>query len=142
MAALTENVDRTMENFSCPDLHEPVVADGSTIYQGALVALNAAGEALPAADADTLSHAIGIAQEARTGDAAKSVRVRVFGNIDVPLAYATVDGTNVGENVGVVDDTTVGPLTASVNKRAAGLLVRVEGSVAWVKVGRFGAPGN
>jgi len=139
MSALTKSTDRIGENFEAPDLQEPAVLDATQIWQGGLVCVDADGAASPGADSATLSHAIGVSQVEALGDAAGATRCLAHGNIDYPFTSSGLTGVDVGKNVAIVDDNTVGTITASTNKNAAGVLVRLVGATAWVKVGRFGA---
>ena len=140
MTALTENALRTAENFKSPDLQEPVVADATQVWQGGMICLDAAnGRAVPAADAASLSDVIGVAQREALGDVAATPppRTLTHGNIDYPFESSGLTNDDVGKDVAVVDDNTVGTITASTNGVRAGMLTRLEGTTAWVKVGRF-----
>jgi hypothetical protein len=115
-------------------LLRPTLAASTVIYAGALVALNASGYAVPAADAANL-RVIGRAEETvdnSTGSAgAKSITVKrgVFGFDN--------DGTNavgiahIGKVVYVADDNTVQSATGT-NSVKAGVAVLIEDGQVYV----------
>ena len=108
MASLTANHDGERKDGI---LVSYKVAAGVLVYKGALVCLNAAGYAVPAADEDGLIF-VGIAYErgdnAAGGDGEVRVRVWKVGSFRVSMPGAEL--THLGLTAFVVDDNTVTPL--------------------------------
>lgn len=130
MTALTEHRSTPRRDGDFYDY--PVAAD-AVIYQGALVALNAAGNAVPAADAANLI-VVGRAESPadNTGGAAGAIKVRVrkgvFGYDTTTLTQA-----NIGDTVYCADDQTV-TSSAGSHSVAAGTLTAVDQDYAWVRI--------
>jgi hypothetical protein len=103
------------------------VAAGARIFRGAMVALDANGNAIPATSAAPLMRGVAMAGADNTdgsdGDMTVETRQSVF-----LVAQAGLDRTNIGEDVFVVDDATVGAAGTLV----AGKLVDVSAAGAWV----------
>lgn len=115
---------------------EPPVAAGARIYGGALVAINAAGFAVPGSTATGLIGA-GVAEQRadNTGAAAGAIRVRLnrlphcFGNSDSADAITLAD---VGSDCYIVDDQTVAKTNGSGTRSRAGRVFDVDGEGVWV----------
>ena len=118
------------------------VAASQIIYGGALVALDAAGQAIPASDAASIK-VIGVAEETvKSGTTAGEDKVLV--RRGAVTAFANADGANkltiadIGVVCFVADDQTVQDSGAA-NDAKVGVLVQVDDNNAWVHVG-VGAP--
>lgn len=115
----------------------PVEA-GKIIYLGALVGLNAARYAEPAADAAGMRFA-GVATHSRCdnsagadGDATVVVYRRGLHRLAIATAVTQAD---VGKNVYAVDDQTVDLAAATTNDVWIGTIVKVESAaVVWVDI--------
>lgn len=120
--------ERAGENISLP------IAADTRIWQGALVARDASGRAVPAADAANL-RVIGRAEQTvdntggDAGAATITVKRGVFGYANsVPAA---VTQAHVGSPCWVEDDETVASDDGDHNVYA-GMVVALEGSIVWV----------
>ena len=115
---------------------EPPVAAGARIYGGALVAINAAGFAVPGSTATGLIGA-GVAEQRadNTGGSAGAIRVRLsrlqrcFGNSTSTDAITLAD---VGSDCYIVDDQTVAKPNGSGTRSRAGRVFDVDGEGVWV----------
>ena len=115
---------------------EPPVAAGARIYGGALVAINAAGFAVPGSTATGLIGA-GVAEQRadNTGAAAGAIRVRLnrlphcFGNGESADAITLAD---VGSDCYIVDDQTVAKTNGSGTRSRAGRVFDVDSEGVWV----------
>ena len=106
-------------------------AEGVTIYTGAMVALNADGKAVPAADSASLTVA-GICQ-GHNEDGSVTIRSGVF-LLENGTGSDALSVSDIGKIVYVLDDQTVGK-TGGTNKIAAGILRSVEADGVLVEVG-------
>ena len=112
------------------------VAAAAIIYAGAIVCLDAAGNAVPGSTATTLT-AIGRA-EARAdnaGGAAGDINVEVRKGV---FKYAndgvdTIDRTHIGATAYIVDDQTVAANDGTGTRSAAGQIVQVDSDGVWVE---------
>ena len=135
MAALTQ--DRNTPRREGEDFSHPVAA-ATTIFAGALVALNAAGNAIPAATATGLI-VIGRA-EARVVNpgAAGAERVPVRRGV---FRWANSTSTDeiaraeIGDDCWAVDDQTVAKTSATNTRSIAGKIVDVDAQGVWVRSG-------
>ena len=133
MTALTQ--DRNTLRRDGVQTELPVAA-GARIYGGALVAINAAGFAVPGSTATGLIGA-GVAEQRadNTGAAAGAIRVRLnrlphcFGNSDSADAITLAD---VGSDCYIVDDQTVAKTNGSGTRSRAGRVFDVDGEGVWV----------
>lgn len=130
MTALTADREDNARIGPIVDYDYPVAA-GAVIYQGALVMLNATGQAVPGAVA-TGQTAVGVATEARdnTGGA--------DGDLRVPVAAGTwkfkndvggadeIDSGSEGATVYIHDDQTVSLTDGAATKSAAGVAVQLD----------------
>ncbi len=112
----------------------PVEAN-TTIYAGAMVAVNAAGNAVPAADAAGLT-VIGRAeaQVDNTGGAAGALTIQVRRGV-FQFANSTASAltaADVGQVAHVADDATVAKTTT--NSIVAGKVLGVEAGGVWVEI--------
>jgi hypothetical protein len=133
MAALTterNTLARAGEVFGFP------VKASTTVYQGALVVLNA-GYAAPGTAATGLI-AVGCAISSATAVAAGDASVRVargvfrFGNSASADLIAQAD---VGADCFIVDDQTVAKTSDTNTRSRAGKIVAVEAGGVWVQIG-------
>lgn len=106
MTALKKNSARTIfgDGLLCQD---PVAAN-VRIFSGALVALDAAGNAVPAAPASPVMRGVAEAEADNTGGAAGAQRVDIRRGAFLVSSDGSLKRTHVGKNVFVVDDNTVG----------------------------------
>lgn len=115
---------------------EPPVAAATKIYGGAIVAINAAGYAVPGATATTLKSA-GVAERRadNTGGAAGDIRVKLRKGVHVFANSAAADAialTDIGSDCYIVDDQTVAKTSASATRSVAGKVFDVDASGVWV----------
>lgn len=137
MGALT-NVRDTVELLNGGRQLALPVKGKTTIYQGALVALDADGYAIPGKKAEGLT-AAGRAEETvenTGGDGEQTVRVTrgVFVYANTSTAANQVTAAHVLRPCYIQDDQTVTALAAGAS--VAGLVVRVDGSGVAVETGR------
>lgn len=130
MAALTKDRNTPRRDG---DVVEVPVAAAALIYAGAMVARNADGNAVAAADTAGLvviGRADARADNSAGAAGAISVTVRrgVFA-----WAHSALTRADLGKVLYAVDDQTVA--TTSTNAAPAGVLVDVDADGAWVKVG-------
>lgn len=134
MAALTKERD-TPEIANGGKCLSLPVAGSATIYQGAMVALNADGYAVPAKKAAGLT-AAGRAEETVINpgsDGAVSIRVARGVFVYANSASGKVSAANVLKPCYIEDDQTV--TTAAAGSSAAGLVIRVDESGVAVEIG-------
>lgn len=133
MPALTSNRDTPTKDgvlFSAP------VAAAKKIYAGALVALDAAGNATPGAVATTLK-GLGRAEEyvdnsaGAAGAASVTVRKGVF-RFANSAAGDLIARADIGANAYIVDDQTVAKTDGGGTRSVAGKIVDVEAAGVWV----------
>lgn len=132
--------DRQVSRYgadSMPDDLKVPVAASTTIYRGALVAINRSGYAVPAS-ADLALVCVGVAREKVVGTTAgaKSVSVErgafAFENSSGDDAITSVD---VGRSCFVADDQTAARTSANGTRPYMGRVLRVESSKVFVEVG-------
>lgn len=133
MPALTQDRNTLRRNG---DQVEPPVAANTRIYAGSMVAINAAGFAVPGSTSTTLK-AAGVAErraDNSTG-AAGDIRVRLrkgahrFGNSAAADAIALAD---IGSVCYMVDDQTVAKTNGTNTRSAAGTVFDVDADGVWV----------
>lgn len=115
---------------------EPPVAANARIFGGALVAINAAGYAVPGSTATGLASA-GVAQHRadNSGGAAGAIRVRLsktphqLGNSEAADAITLAD---VGKDCFIVDDQTVAKTDGAGTRSRAGRVSDVDADGVWV----------
>lgn len=116
------------------------VAAGAKIYAGALVVLDASGNAKPGATATGLT-ARGVAQERidNTTGAAGDQMLKSEPGLFALATDGSLTRANLGKTVYIVDDQTVAATDGTGTRSAAGTLKDLEGSgasaIAWVQVG-------
>jgi len=121
------------------DVESYGVDGGAKIFAGAIVALNAAGYAIPGATAAGLVTA-GRAEEQvdNTGGADGAVSVRVRRGT---FRYANSAGADaitraeVGDDCYLVDDQTVAKTDGAGTRSVAGKVVQVDAQGVWVRLG-------
>jgi hypothetical protein len=134
MAALT--ADRKLEYTDGIEVGIPVDG-GSTIYGGALVAVNAAGYAVPGADtAGLIFTGVAIEQKdnAAGADGDLTVNVRRKGLVKCVMGTA-ITQANVGDAVCLKDDQTVDLAANLTNDIAAGTIAAyIDSTHAWIDI--------
>ena len=140
MTALTQNRG-DVGNQQGPLIRIPVEA-GETIYKGGLVAIDADGYLMPAAD--TSGHIwVGVASEAADNSAGADGAVDCLVDIGgalINLTHAAGSQTqaNVGDEVTVEDDQTVDVAANTTNDIACGRIIKlVSATVVTVKLYPF-----
>lgn len=134
MAALTKG--RNTSERSGLDFSAPVAA-AVLIYEGALVALDASGDATPGAVATTLT-ALGRADEradnsgGAAGDISVKVRKGVF-RFDNSSAGDLIARVDIGNDCYIVDDQTVAKTDGTATRSIAGKIVDVDAAGVWVE---------
>lgn len=84
------------------------VAAGANIRGGALVALDAAGNAIPAAPASPVMRGIAMAPADNTGGGAGDIDALTSRGCWIVKNDGSIDRTHIGGDVFVIDDETVG----------------------------------
>lgn len=115
---------------------EPPLAANARIFAGALVAINAAGNAVAGSSATGLTGA-GVAQQRadNTGGIAGAIRVRLskqphqFGNSAAADAITLAD---LGKDCFIVDDQTVAKTDGAGTRSRAGRVFDVDADGVWV----------
>lgn len=133
MAALT--ADRNTPSRQGRQYSHPLAANVK-IYAGAIVALDAAGNAKPGATALNLV-AVGMATERadNTGGAAGAVSVKVERGVFGFASDGSIDRTHIGKTVYLVDDQTLAATDGGGTRSAAGVLDDWDGTTAWLFIG-------
>jgi hypothetical protein len=106
MTALTKNAPRTRAGNG--RLFGDPVAAATTIYAGALVALDASGNAVPAIPAAPVMRGVALDKSDNSGGAAGDETVAVERGPFLIANDGSLDRTDIGSDVYVVDDNTVG----------------------------------
>ena len=113
------------------------VAASTIIYKGSIVAISAAGYAIPATDTAGLL-VVGIAHETvdnSAGAAGAKVIRYVYGRRFNLTASGTINQSSVGDMLMVADDSTVTDATTATNDIAVGTCVEyVSATEVWVEV--------
>ncbi|MAU46234.1 MAG: hypothetical protein GOVbin2371_36 [Prokaryotic dsDNA virus sp.] len=106
MTALAKNTPRTKVGLGLR-FHDPVAA-ATQIFAGAMVALDASGNALPAAPTGTVMRGVALDEADNTDGAAGDVLVPIERGPFLVANDGSLDRTDIGSDVYVVDDNTVG----------------------------------
>jgi hypothetical protein len=106
MTALSKNSGRTRVGTG-QRFADPVAAD-THIYSGAMVALDAAGNAIPAIPTGTVMRGVALAEADNTGGAAGDESVDIESGPFLVANDGSIDRTHIGTDIYVVDDNTVG----------------------------------
>lgn len=130
--------DRLIKTRAGTNYSDPVAAT-TKIYAGALVVLNAAGNAVPASTATGLITR-GVAQEQvdNTAGAAGDLNVETRPGVYPFKNSASTDAitrAEIGDDCYIVDDQTVAKTNGSSTRSVAGKIVDLDGANVWVKVG-------
>ena len=134
MTALTR--DRSTPQRDGRSFGRPVAA-GTVIFAGSLVALNAAGNAVPGSTATTLV-ADGRAEETvdnsagGIGDRTVLVRKGVF-RFANSASTDLITRAEIGDDCWIVDDQTVAKTSGSSTRSVAGRIVDVDAQGVWVR---------
>lgn len=118
-------------------LREPPVKASTVIHQGALVAIDATGYAVPAATA-TILKVIGRAEQSADNSAGAdgAIRVRVEAGIfrwDNSGSTDAIALSDVGADCYAVDDHTVAKTSGTNTRSVAGKIHDVDASGVWVR---------
>lgn len=131
--------DRMTKRRDGKRFNDPVAA-ATILYVGALVCLNAAGNAVPGATATGLV-ARGICTERAdnasgdAGDQHVDTEPGVFA-FKNSAAADEIDRSHIGELAYIVDDETVAATHATNTRSVAGSIVDVDSDGVWVRVGQ------
>lgn len=135
MTALTKGRNtpvRAGEQFEDP------VAAGETIYEGALVALDASGNAVPGSTATTLTaRGRALEQADNAGGSAGDIDVTVEAGV---FRWANssgdpIDRTHIGGTAYIEDDQTVSATDGGSTQSEAGRIVDLDDDGVWVATG-------
>lgn len=111
------------------------VAASTTIYKGGMVAVDADGWLIPAADSAGIA-VVGVADEtvdnSAGADGAKSCLV-LNGVIGMNAGSTAPTQANIGRSVVVEDDEAVTTAAAATNDIPAGTLMSIEGTICYIK---------
>jgi len=115
---------------------EDPVAASANIHSGAIVCLDASGNAVPASTSTGLT-ARGRAEEARdnTSGLAGSLTVPVRAGVFRYGNDGTIDRTHIGKTVYLVDDQTLAATDGTGTRSAAGVCKDVDAVGVWVLIG-------
>lgn len=129
--------DRNTKRRDGIHFNDPIAAS-TVIFAGALVCLNAAGNAVPGATATTLK-ARGVAQEyvnnssGAAGDARIETRRGVF-PFDNSAAGDEITRADIGNTAYIVDDHTVAKTHATNTRSVAGVIRDLDSNGVWVEI--------
>jgi hypothetical protein len=134
--ALTK--DRMIKQRSGRDFSDPVAA-ATKLFTGALVCLNAAGNAVPGAVATTLI-ARGVCKEQvdNTAGIAGDLRVETMKGVFPFKNSASTDEitrAEIGDLCYIIDDQTVAKTSGSSARSLAGRIVDLDADGVWVDIG-------
>lgn len=113
------------------------MAAAKKVWQGSIVALDAAGNVVPGATATTL-HGAAVAQETvdnlsgAAGDRAVSVRRGTY-QFDSATAGDAITRADIGNPCYIVDDQTVAKTNGSNTRSVAGVIRDVDAKGVWVE---------
>ena len=136
MTALS--ADRNTPSRAGVEFLDPVAA-AKTIYAGALVVLDASGNAAPGSTATGLI-ARGVAQAAvnnsggSAGDASVPSRAGVF-RFENSASTDAITRAEIGDPCYIVDDQTVAKTDGTSTRSEAGTVVDVDDDGVWVRIG-------
>jgi diaminopimelate epimerase len=133
MAALT--ADRNTPHRDGTVFHDTVAAD-AVIFTGALCALDAGGDAVPATSGGNAARGVAHHAADNTGGADGDIRVELRRGVyrfDNGAGGAALARADIGAVAYVVDDQTVGKTGTAV----AGVMVDIDDVGVWVDVGRY-----
>ncbi|NRA56244.1 MAG: hypothetical protein HRU23_19045 [Gammaproteobacteria bacterium] len=130
MVALAK--DRRTPRRSGVDFNDPVAA-AVKIYAGALVVLNAAGDAAPGTTALGLK-VRGVSQE-NVDNTAGGKKVNSMAGIFRLGNDGSITRADIGNTAYIVDDQTVADTDGTNTRSAAGTIVDVDSVGVWVQVG-------
>ncbi|MDT4835796.1 hypothetical protein FQZ97_694710 [compost metagenome] len=129
--------DRNTKRRDGVQFNDPIAAS-TVIFAGALVCLNAAGNAVPGATATTLK-ARGVAQEhvdnssGAAGDARIETRRGVFAFAN-SAAGDEITRADIGATAYIVDDQTVAKTDGTSTRSVAGTIRDVDSDGVWVEI--------
>ncbi|APE43650.1 hypothetical protein BOO69_09655 [Sulfitobacter alexandrii] len=128
MANLTKNRTTAELASGGKQLSDPVAAD-TKIFLGAMVGLDAAGNAVPAAPATPVMRGVASAEADNTDGAAGAIAASTKRGTFL-FNQTGLDRTDIGSDVYVADDNTV----AATGTLVAGKLIQIEAAGAWVEI--------
>lgn len=132
------SADRQVKRREGTNFSDPVAAS-TQIYLGALVVLNAAGNAVPGSTATGLK-VRGIATEqvdnstGAAGDKLVPTRTGIF-LFKNSASADLIARADIGNDCYIVDDETVAKTSATSTRSIAGKIVDIDASGVWVKIG-------
>lgn len=130
--------DRNTRRRSGVLFSDPVAA-ATTIFEGALVCLNAAGNAVPGSTATTLiARGVACARVDNSAGAAGDKLVESEAGVFQFANSAAADEitrAEIGDTAYIVDDQTVAKTDGTSTRSAAGKIVDVDAAGVWVQVG-------
>lgn len=127
MAAATKHRNTSRRNG---DLVGDPVAAATTIYAGVMVALDAAGNAINATPAAPIMRGVSRAGADNSAGVAGAMTVEVMRGDAFLFAQTGLDRTDIGSDVFVVDNQTVGATGTLI----AGTLIDIDDGGAWVEI--------
>ena len=128
MANLTE--DRVTDELASQAMfNSDPIAAATQVYKGAMAGLDAAGNIVPAAPATPVMRGVVTEGVDNSGGIAGALNVSTKKGV-FRFNQTGLDRTNIGEDVFVVDDNTVGAAGTLV----AGRLEQIDAAGAWVKI--------
>lgn len=134
MTALTQNRD-TIRKAGVD--HSDPVAAATKIYQGSIVCLNAAGNAVPGSTSTTLvARGMAKALADNTSGAAGDVAVASEAGVFRFANDSSITRAHIGKNAYIVDDQTVAATDGTSTRSVAGRIDDVDASGVWVEIGR------
>lgn len=106
MTALAKNAPRTRVGLG-QRFADPVAAD-TRVFSGAMVALDASGNAIPAIPLGTIMRGVALEEADNTDGSAGALSVPIERGPFLLANDGSIDRTHIGTGVYVVDDNTVG----------------------------------
>ena len=128
------SADRNTPKRKGSNRNDPLAA-ATKIYAGALVCLDAAGNAVPGSTAVGLT-ARGVAQEQidNSAGAAGDLRIESRSGVHRFKNDASIDRANIGDTAYIVDDETVADTDGGATRSIAGEIIDVDSAGVWVKI--------
>jgi len=134
MTALTQN--RNTPSKAGVDHNDPVAA-ATKIYQGSIVCLNAAGNAVPGATATTLiARGRALAYVDNSAGSAGDLAVPTEAGIFRLTNDGSINRSHIGKAAYIVDDQTVAATDGTGTRSVAGRIDDVDAAGVWVEIGR------
>lgn len=109
------------------------VAASTTIYKGSIVAINAAGNAVPAGAAGLQTVGIALAHVDNSAGAAAALSVEVQEEVGLFVNGSSFTKADVGKKASASDDQTIS--TYSTSSSTVNLIRQVDSNGVWVDIG-------